>query len=84
MKATKWRSLVVLASAASASALAVGRFDFEPPSSPALATSAECLPTVSCSGRCGEQFVINSDASCACDADCTLFGDCCRWHTGIR
>ena len=87
MRAAAWRllALAVLVSSAPLSAvvLAFSRFDFEPPSSPALATSPECLPTVSCSGRCGEQFVINADASCACDSDCILFGDCCRWMNGL-
>ena len=74
--------MLAAASMLALAAAAASRIDREPPPSPSklsLATSPECLQTVSCAGRCGEQFVINAGVSCACDADCTLFNDCCRW-----
>ena len=30
----------------------------------------------SCGGRCGEP--VNPEAACACDGQCTIFGDCCE------
>ena len=77
--AAAMQRLLVLAAASAATLI-----DREPPppspSRLSLASSPECLQTVSCAGRCGEQFVINAGVSCACDPDCTLFNDCCRWE----
>ncbi|XP_071963303.1 uncharacterized protein [Antedon mediterranea] len=34
-----------------------------------------CSPTASCEQRCGS--VLDEKATCSCDADCSLFRDCC-------
>ena len=42
-----------------------------------------CMRLSSCEGRCGKPFSTSDVSTCACDADCSFFGDCCKDYSDI-